>query len=227
LVPDSGTVVNINCYGYITGQINLNPPTGGTPFTNINAFPTGYAYNMVGPDSVYYSITSAFTGLPEGNYFATAIDSLGCGPSNANGLSFTVTAPAYPLSAVVPSDSVIICLDNNDSTASVMLSITGGTPPYAITGADTSNLRPGLYSYVVTDVNGCSVPVNNVAVVNVQHCILPYYAHLIAEKLTALSAPSLHNLLRIRFNWGHGTQCHIPDRFWRGAYRGYRQCGVP
>ena len=195
LVPDSGTIVNINCYGYSTGQINLNPPLGGAPFTNIHAFPTGYAYNLVGPDSVYYSVTGVFPGLPAGNYFATAIDSLGCGISNANGLNFTVSAPSQPLAAVVPGDSVIICLDNNDSTGNVMLSITGGTPPYAITGADTSNLRPGFYSYVIADANGCSVAVNNVAVVNVKNCILPYYVPPDSGKIDSAIGPELTQLV--------------------------------
>ncbi len=106
-----------------------------------------------------------------------------------------LTEPSQPLTADVPMDSVIICLDNNDSTGNVMLAITGGTPPYAITGSDTSNLAPGMYSYLITDSKGCTTALNNVRVVNVQHCILPYYVAPDSGKVDSAIGPELTQLV--------------------------------
>ena len=195
ITPNSVFPQNINCYGDASGQIHFAQANGGTPFTNFTAYPNRYAFTLIGADSVYYNTSGTFTGLTAGSYLETVTDSLGCGYSNIAGVTVVLTQPAQSLTATVPGDSVVICLDNNDSTANVMLTITGGTPPYAITGADTTNLRPGLYSYLITDASGCSTTLNNVSVVNVQHCILPYYVPPDSGRVDSIIGPELTQLV--------------------------------
>jgi hypothetical protein len=83
-----------------------------------------------------------------GSYTYTVTDANNCS-------STTVLVVAEPVAAVLivsAASGNILC---NGQTTTVTVTATGGTTPY--TGAGTfQNVSAGVYSYAVTDVNGCS-----------------------------------------------------------------------
>jgi hypothetical protein len=72
---------------------------------------------------------------------------------NNNGLRVNVTIgqPSAALALTVNAGTI----STNGGTTSVTLGATGGTAPYTFSGP-TSNVRAGTYTYVVTDVKGCT-----------------------------------------------------------------------
>lgn len=111
--------------------------------------------------------TSTASNLAAGDYTVTVSDNNGCATPVV--VSVTIGEPSEALTLVL-SPSIfgggfnVACAE--DSTATIDLTITGGTPPYNVLwnlpGLDTStnqnltDLAPGIYSVTVTDLNGCS-----------------------------------------------------------------------
>jgi len=91
-------------------------------------------------------------------------------------------------------DTLYICTEDKPEpyVGSVNLIITNGTPPYTITGSDTTNIGPGIYNYYVTDAAGCTDTTTLTVVVS--NCIVPFYQppandttnNLIGSELTQL-----------------------------------------
>lgn len=135
--------VNVGCFGASTGSITLTV-MGGTP---------GYTYQWTPATAV----GSNPTGLAAGLYSVTVTDLANCSVDT----STTITQPAGPLTVV--EDSVnIACF--GQSTGSITLIVTGGTPQYSYTwnpnvatDSTPSALAMGTYAYTVQDANGCSV----------------------------------------------------------------------
>ena len=99
-----------------------------------------------------------FTGLSAGNYVVVITDDEGCTYT----VNFEITQPAE-LSASVASQTDVAC--NGESTGSVVLSSSGGTPGYTYTvtsspmgsaatvnGNIISNMIAGTYEIQVTDL---------------------------------------------------------------------------
>ena len=119
--------VNVSCFGQSTGSAVITP-AGGTP---------------------PYVITPAQTGLAAGTHTFTITDSNGCSTTT----DVTITQPAVTLSASLTSKVDVACF--GQSTGSVVITPSGGTPPYVISPAQ-SGLAAGTHTFTITDSNGCS-----------------------------------------------------------------------
>jgi hypothetical protein len=120
---------NVRCNGGNTGAIGISV-TGA-----------------VGP--VTYSWSNGATsqdlsGLVAGTYKVIVTDSLGCKDS----LTQVITQPTALVASSVAGTAAC------GGTATVVVSATGGTAPY--TGTGTFTRGAGVYSYTVTDANGCT-----------------------------------------------------------------------
>lgn len=138
----TATVTNNNCYGQSTGQISVTASGGVAPYT--------FAWNTTTPPTMGPTVT----GLQAGSYTVTTTD--------ANGISVTNTYPvtAPPALGDKIDSTLITCYGAADG--SLRDSAYGGVGPYTITwtpgGAEPlSNLGPGTYSVLITDVNGCTL----------------------------------------------------------------------
>ena len=128
------------CENVIDGSVSVTP-TGGSP---------GYTYlwNLGYRDSVVHS-------LPTGTYRVTVTDSHGCTASDSATVIF---APSFAIAATVQQP---LCspVDNG----AIIPSVSGGAPAYNFVWNTTSHadslkgLMPGVYSFTVTDANGCSL----------------------------------------------------------------------
>ncbi len=154
--PLGGTIISITdvlCFGDGTGQATV-AGTGGSG---------SYSYQWNDPAGQQ---TSTAANLLPGTYEVTITDNNGCETPVV--LTVEIQGPDTPLEIeLLPSEFGggfnVACAD--DSTATINLNITGGTPPYDILwnlpGIDTSteqnltDLAPGTYSVTVTDANGC------------------------------------------------------------------------
>ena len=128
------------CNGESTGSVSVSV-SGGT---------TGYSYSWSNG-----STDASQTGLIAGTYTVMVTDSNGCTTT----CSATVGEPIAPLSLNC-SGSDALC--NGESTGSVSVSASGGTPGYSYswsngsTDASQTGLAAGSYTVTVTDANGCT-----------------------------------------------------------------------
>ena len=146
--PDSliitSLVTSILCFGDSTGAIN-NTISGGTE---------GYTYLWDTADTLM-----SLQNLAAGIYSLTVTDANGCQDSLVN----EITQPQDSITLTY-NQSPILCF--GDTTATVDLFVTGGTPQYVYNwsnGADTEdliNMGAGNYTIEVVDSNGCSSDLN-------------------------------------------------------------------
>ncbi len=119
-----------------------------------------FVNDMVAPISYLWSdnqLTSAATDLSPGTYWVTVTDSLGCILTDTM-LIEDDGSPHLEVVAYTPPHC------HGDSTASVTLSATGGTPPYKYsadglyftTVAQLDNMPGGTYPLYVRDANSCT-----------------------------------------------------------------------
>jgi len=121
----TSTQTNVTCNGGNNGSVVITATGGTTPYT----------------------ITPAQTGLSAGTYTFTVTDASGCTTS----VTTTITEP----SAVVASLTQTNVTCNGGNNGSVVVSATGGVPPYTIAPAQTG-LNAGTYTFTVTDASGCT-----------------------------------------------------------------------
>lgn len=101
------------------------------------------------------STTTAINNLPAGTYAVTVKDAAGC-ESNQ---SVLITASPNALTANLNSTDAN-CLQG--IAAQLQLNVNGGTAPYTyawsngMTTSSLQNISAGIYSVIVTDVNGCT-----------------------------------------------------------------------
>ncbi len=140
------------CRDSITAIINPGPPS----LLSITATPSqircagmrgSVALSATGGVGPYIFSGSATTNLIAGTYNYTVTDALGC-TANAT----VVINPEPPQLVHTATATQIACYGGRGS---VVLSTTGGTPPYFFSGSPTTNLSPGTYNYSVTDSKGC------------------------------------------------------------------------
>jgi hypothetical protein len=147
----SGTTVvsNISCFAGSNGAINLTPSGGTGPYT----------FNWGGGIT-----TEDRTGLAAGTYSVTITDVNGCTGTVSN------IAVVQPTAAVGGTTVVtnVSCFAGTNGT--INLTPSGGTAPYTfnwgggITTEDRTGLAAGTYSVTITDNNGCTGTVSNIAV---------------------------------------------------------------
>ena len=130
---------SVSCFGGNNGAVDVTV-TGGT-------MPYSYVWNTG-------DVTEDLSNLTAGNYTVSITDANGCTFS----LVTTVTQPNGPLSPSIVMTPVGCFAD---STGSINLTVTGGTPPYQYywsngdTTANLTNLTGGSYSVYIVDSNSC------------------------------------------------------------------------
>ena len=148
----STSAVNVNCSGGTDGSVNLSVLGGNSPYSYVWS-------NTIG---AIVSNNQDLLNIPSSNYSVLVTDNLGC----IKTISQVVTEPENPL-AVASLVSDVLCFGL--STGDIDLTVTGGTSPFtfswsnSVNTEDLSNVVAGLYSFVVTDNNGCTFS-NNVTI---------------------------------------------------------------
>lgn len=142
---------NVNCYGYLNGQVSVTVVGGLAPYI--------YTLNNGRTSGLTNSTSYTFTGLGAGNYTVTVTDSKGITATGNN--TFTVVQPTQIV--VSTSATNVNCFGEANGSASIT-NISGGVGPYSILWANgtttntLSGLPAGTYSGVVTDSLGCTMP---------------------------------------------------------------------
>ncbi|TND09336.1 MAG: hypothetical protein FD123_1423 [Bacteroidetes bacterium] len=125
------------------GTATVTPSGGTSPYT--------YSWSTTPVQT-----TQTATGLAAGTYAVTVTDANGCTAS------FSVTVPnAGSPTASIASSTNVTCFGLCNGTANG--NATGGTTPYTYawapsggTGINATGLCAGVYTFTVTDANGCS-----------------------------------------------------------------------
>jgi hypothetical protein len=136
------TITNASCADACDGSVSNVVIIGGTP-------PYSYDWSNGGG-------TANLENLCAGNYTGTVTDGNGCVYTTPIPLTIT-SPPAIVISGNVTNSTI----DNNGA---IDITVSGGTGAYSynwsngMTSQDISSLEPGVYSVIVTDANGCSLP---------------------------------------------------------------------
>ncbi len=136
------TQANVSCSGFANGSVTVSGVGGTEPFE----------YSI---DGGTYQTSGIFTGLTSGTYSVTVRDANLCNTV----VPITITEPE--VLKIEPSVIDASCPDEPDG--SINLTITGGTQPYTviwsygISTQNRTNLLPGDYSLVLSDLNGCAL----------------------------------------------------------------------
>lgn len=151
--PDEITVdadvTDIDCFGDLSGAIDITVNDAQAPFTT----------DWTGPDG-FTSASEDLTGLEAGSYDLTVTDAGGCTVQ----FTYTVSEPSQlDINSFITDVSC-----NGAGDGAIDVNPSGGTPPYtfAWTGPgafasateDIAGLDPGFYDLVVTDDQGCVNP---------------------------------------------------------------------
>ncbi|MEP7165120.1 MAG: T9SS type A sorting domain-containing protein [Ferruginibacter sp.] len=130
----TGVVTNTRCFDVPDGAINITVLGGTAPYT----------YSWVWNGSVTFSTTEDVTGLIVGSYVVTVTDAA----STVQTATFTITEP--PLLVISLAITQPPCYG---AAATVVVTATGGTPPYTGTGTFAAFSDR---DFTVTDANGCT-----------------------------------------------------------------------
>ncbi|MDP2386666.1 MAG: T9SS type A sorting domain-containing protein [Bacteroidota bacterium] len=129
-------------------NISCNSGSNGAVSVSVSGGTTAYSYNWT-PGNPTGDGTASITGVTAGTWICNVTDANGCTTTT----SATVTEPAL-LSASSVS-TAILC---NGGASIITVSSTGGSPSYS--GIGTFTVTAGMYSYTVTDANGCTATTN-------------------------------------------------------------------
>jgi hypothetical protein len=130
----------ITCNGQSTAALIASPTGGASPYSYLWA-PSG-------------GTNATATGLSSGTYTVTVTDNVGTTTTQ----TFTVTQPTALVASATANNTT--CFGSADGSTAA--NVTGGSPGYTYvwsTGQTTINLTAitsGVYTYTVTDANGCS-----------------------------------------------------------------------
>ncbi|MBI5539621.1 MAG: gliding motility-associated C-terminal domain-containing protein [Bacteroidia bacterium] len=141
----------VSCHNYNDGLLTVSA-NGGTGL---------YSYSINGGN---VQGSNVFTALPAGSYNFIVVDINGC---SASGSAPVVIANPDLLTASAVGSAQVSCYNYSD--AEITVSADGGTGVYSYTlnngtpqsSNSFSGLPNGSYSIIVSDVNGCSVSLNN------------------------------------------------------------------
>ena len=126
---------NVSCNGLSNGSATATASGGTGPYT--------YSWNTPIPKQGELNDE-----IPAGTWTVAVTDDNGCTAT----VEVTITEPD-PMVASVVSQTQVSC--NGLSDASVTITATGGTTPYAGDGAH-SGLAAGTHEFIVSDANGCT-----------------------------------------------------------------------
>ncbi len=144
------------------GTIQLTASGAGTNGTY--SWPTtGLTCSPCNSNVVTANPTQTYT------YTVTGTDNNGC--SNTSTHTITLIQSDPTLSATASLTQNAICTNGNYNNGAVSLSASGGNSPYQYSwspsggsNSSASNLQPGNYNCVVTDIKNCSVTSNTITV---------------------------------------------------------------
>ncbi|CAN5225957.1 hypothetical protein BH09BAC5_BH09BAC5_10800 [soil metagenome] len=149
---------NIRCHGDTTGVI-LDSISGGNP---------SYSYQWSGPNG-FSDTTADLINVIAGSYSVLVTDTNGCTVSN----TITITEPAVGMSgnltsSIFPGGQNISCFGSTNGN--IITNFSGGMPGFTFywrgpnnfsdSTQDLMNLAAGVYDLVVTDTNGCQLPLS-------------------------------------------------------------------
>ena len=149
-------VINTNllCYNDTNASVTITA-TGGQG---------SYQYTLNDANGVTSGpqVENSFDNLGAGTYTVTINDGWNCSFTTA---SFTITEPAQ-IQATLSVQTSLTCNDVQPNNAVLLVTASGGTPPYSINGTTfnstiTYTVGPGTYQYNVTDANGCTAILTN------------------------------------------------------------------
>lgn len=129
----------VSCFGGSDGELDITTTGGIAPYS--------YLWSTS-------QTTEDINSLSNGNYNVQITDANNC----VNTYNFGVTQPQQPISVSL-SQVNVACF--GDSTGSINLSVSGGTPNYSYLWNNSSltqdifSLDTGIYQVIVTDANGC------------------------------------------------------------------------
>ena len=138
-VSTSAQMTPVNCFGGSDGQLDITTSGGVAPYSYL------WSNNQT---------TEDITSLSVGNYSVQVTDANSC----VNSFNFNVTQPLQPISLSL-SQVNVACF--GDSTGSINLSVSGGTPNHSYLWNNTAvsqdifTIDTGFYQVLVTDANGC------------------------------------------------------------------------
>ena len=148
--------VDILCYGYATGEIDVKTIGGTATETSPGVY--SYSYFWTGPNG-YTSYSQNLRNVPAGNYHLTVSDNSGCTDD------LDVLLLQNDEIKLEYDKTEIACYNYADASITIK-NITGGVPfatgdPYIIkwsnlgTGLVQNNLSAGTYIISITDAVGC------------------------------------------------------------------------
>ena len=126
----------------------------GTVASGVTGGSAPYTYQWSSDQTVLPFTTASINGLIAGNYTVTITDVNNCS------LSETISVP-QPLSPIEQNPIIVDILCSGDVTGSISTNVSGGTPGYVYnwntgaTSADLINTGSGVYTLIVSDLNGC------------------------------------------------------------------------
>ena len=123
----------------------------------INGNNAPYSYTWSGPDN-FTSTSEDLQGLKPGDYSVVATDANGCTESKTISIgqdNNTIALNKQVINSICIAHNGSIDLTANGGTAPYTYAWTNGTG-FTANAEDISNLAPGSYNVLVTDVNGCS-----------------------------------------------------------------------
>ena len=139
----TAVVTDVLCNGDSTGAIDVTITGGTTPF-------------ILTWNAIQFNGMEDISNVPAGNYILTILDANDCEVI----IDETITEPAELMASISATDA----LCNGDSSGTMDLSVTGGTPPYSYDwsddnwdGTEDPNAVPaGFYTVTITDSVGCT-----------------------------------------------------------------------
>mgnify|MGYP003321700430 CR=1 FL=1 len=138
----SVVIVPVDCKGESTASVDISV-TGGV-------YPYSFLWSNVATS--FISTSEDVLNIPAGSYWLDVSDASGCTITR----SISVSEPSSSLNTFVFNVDSTTC--NGLSDGSIELQTNGGTSPYTNDwgGANPDSLLSGMYTYKVTDANGCS-----------------------------------------------------------------------
>jgi len=142
------SITDVDCNGEATGEINITPAGGTSPYT----------FAWTGPGS-FTSTSEDLGGLTAGTYDLTVTDAQSCSKDFNNNV-------VNENSAITASFSILDLSCNGAGNGEIDVTVNGGTPPYTYnwtgdngypgsTAEDITGLDAGNYTLTVTDALGC------------------------------------------------------------------------
>ncbi|MFD1551482.1 hypothetical protein DNU06_03745 [Putridiphycobacter roseus] len=214
LVISTPIINPASCFGICDGSITISLSGGTAPYT--------YAWSQFVINQINGDGTPEITDLCKGIYSVLVTDANGC----------TVSLDSVQISeppAVFNNNMVVSNIScNGSSDGAIDLDIFGGTSPYSYTwnnGDSTESidgLSPGVYSVIVTDVNGCGLDENNILITEPLPMLAPnnVVSNIscagICDGLIQLNVTG--GILPYNYNWNTGDSSMLISNLCAGNY---------